>query len=49
MKFETLVIHGGYTPAPPARAVAVPIYQTASFTFDDTQYAEDLFNLNVEG
>ena len=49
MKFETLVIHGGYTPVPPARAVAVPIYQTASFTFDDTQYAEDLFNLNVEG
>ncbi|MDZ7829699.1 MAG: PLP-dependent transferase [Halofilum sp. (in: g-proteobacteria)] len=36
MKFETLAIHGGYVPDPTTHAVAVPIYQTTSYAFDDT-------------
>ncbi len=49
MKFETLAVHGGYTPEPTTHAVAVPIYQTTSFSFDDTQHAADLFDLKVAG
>ncbi len=30
MKIETIAIHGGYTPEPTTKAVAVPIYQTTS-------------------
>lgn len=30
MKLETIAVHGGYTPDPTTRAVAVPIYQTVS-------------------
>lgn len=49
MKFETLAVHGGYTPEPTTHAVAVPIYQTTSFSFDDTQHGADLFDLKVAG
>lgn len=49
MKFETLAVHGGQSPDPTTRAVAVPIYQTTSFAFDDTRHAADLFDLKVEG
>lgn len=49
MKLETKAIHAGYTPEPTTKAVAVPIYQTASYAFDDTQHGADLFNLNVTG
>jgi len=49
MKFETLVVHGGYAPDPTTRAVAVPIYQTTSYAFDDTQHGADLFDLKVPG
>ena len=49
MKLETLAIHGGYSPEPTTRAVAVPIYQTTSYAFDDTQHGADLFDLKVEG
>jgi len=49
MKFETQAIHAGYTPEPTTRAVAVPIYQTTSYAFDDTQHGADLFDLKVEG
>jgi len=49
MKIGTLAIHGGYTPDPTTRAVAVPIYQTTSYAFDDTQHGADLFDLKVEG
>ncbi|CAM4066941.1 O-acetylhomoserine aminocarboxypropyltransferase/cysteine synthase family protein [Kerstersia similis] len=48
-KFETVAVHGGYSPEPTTRAVAVPIYQTAAFSFDDTQHGADLFDLKVEG
>lgn len=49
MKLETLAIHAGYTPEPTTHAVAVPIYQTSSYAFDDTQHGADLFNLAVPG
>ena len=49
MKLETLAVHGGYTPDPTTKAVAVPIYQTTSYAFDDTQHGADLFDLKVEG
>jgi O-acetylhomoserine (thiol)-lyase len=49
MKFETLVVHGGYAPDPTTKAVAVPIYQTTSYAFDDTQHGADLFDLKVAG
>jgi len=49
MKPETLAIHGGYSPDPTTKAVAVPIYQTTSYAFDDTQHGADLFDLKVPG
>ncbi|MCL2645045.1 MAG: PLP-dependent transferase, partial [Betaproteobacteria bacterium] len=49
MKLETLAVHAGYKPEPTTRAAAVPIYQTTSFTFDDTQYGADLFDLKIPG
>ncbi len=49
MKIETIAIHGGYSPEPTTNAVAVPIYQTTSYSFDDTQHGADLFDLKVEG
>ena len=49
MKRETLAVHAGYSPDPTTRAVAVPIYQTTSYAFDDTQHGADLFDLKVPG
>ena len=49
MKFETIAVHGGYSPDPTTKAVAVPIYQTVSYAFDDTQHGADLFDLKVQG
>lgn len=49
LRFETLAIHAGYKPDPTTRAVAVPIYQTVAFAFDDTQHGADLFDLKVAG
>jgi O-acetylhomoserine (thiol)-lyase len=49
MKLETIAIHGGYSPDPTTKAVAVPIYQTTSYAFDDTQHGADLFDLKVQG
>jgi len=49
MKFETLAIHAGYQPDPTTKAVAVPIYQTTSYAFDNTQHGADLFDLKVPG
>ncbi|MDG9925821.1 MULTISPECIES: bifunctional O-acetylhomoserine aminocarboxypropyltransferase/cysteine synthase [unclassified Pseudomonas] len=49
MKLETLAIHAGYSPDPSTKAVAVPIYQTSSYAFDDTQHGADLFDLKVPG
>jgi O-acetylhomoserine/O-acetylserine sulfhydrylase-like pyridoxal-dependent enzyme len=49
MKIETLAVHGGYSPDPTTKAVAVPIYQTTSYAFDSTQHGADLFDLKVPG
>lgn len=49
MKPETLAIHAGYSPEPTTKAVAVPIYQTTSYAFDNTQHGADLFDLKVQG
>lgn len=49
MKIETVAVHGGFEPDPTTKAVAVPIYQTTSYAFDDTQHGADLFDLKVEG
>ena len=49
MKIETIAVHGGYTPDPTTKAVAVPIYQTVAYAFDDTQHGADLFDLKVPG
>jgi O-acetylhomoserine (thiol)-lyase len=49
MKLETLAVHGGYSPDPVTKAVAVPIYQTTSYAFDNTQHGADLFDLKVPG
>jgi O-acetylhomoserine (thiol)-lyase len=49
MKLETIAVHGGYTPDPTTKAVAVPIYQTTSYAFDDTAHGADLFDLKVAG
>ncbi len=49
MKLETLAVHAGYSPEPTTKAVAVPIYQTTSYSFDSTQHGADLFDLKVTG
>lgn len=49
MKPETLAIHAGYETDPTTKSVAVPIYQTVAYEFDDAQHGADLFNLAVPG
>ena len=48
-KFSTLALHAGQQPDPATGARAVPIYQTTSFVFDDTDHAASLFNLERAG
>jgi O-acetylhomoserine (thiol)-lyase len=48
-KFETLSVHAGYSPDPTTKAVAVPIYQTVAYAFDNAQHGADLFDLKVSG
>lgn len=49
MKPETLAIHAGYQTDPVTKSVAVPIYQTVAYEFDNAQHGADLFNLAVPG
>ena len=49
MRDETVAIHLGYESEPTTHAVAVPLYQTVAYEFDDAQHGADLFNLEVEG
>ncbi|MDA0708892.1 MAG: O-acetylhomoserine aminocarboxypropyltransferase/cysteine synthase [bacterium] len=49
MKPETISIHAGYQTDPTTHAVAVPIYQTVAYEFDNAQHGADLFNLAVPG
>src|SRR5690606_11728810 len=46
---ETNALHAGQTADPTTNARAVPIYQTVSFEFNDTQHAQDLFALAEPG
>ena len=46
---ETLAVHAGQEPDPATNSRAVPIYQTTSYVFDDTDHAADLFALKVPG
>ena len=48
-KFETLQLHAGQVVDPATKSRAVPIYQTTSFVFDDTQEGADLFALRKPG
>jgi len=47
--FDTLSLHAGQQPDPVTGARAVPIYQTTSFVFHDTDHAAALFNLERAG
>ncbi|MGY8784802.1 MAG: O-acetylhomoserine aminocarboxypropyltransferase/cysteine synthase family protein [Pseudomonadales bacterium] len=49
MKKETLAIHAGYQTDPTTKSVAVPIYQTVAYEFDNAQHGADLFDLAVPG
>ena len=42
MKPETIALHVGYKSDPTTKSAAVPIYQTTSYTSDDTQHGADL-------
>ena len=48
-KPETIALHGGQEPDPTTNARAVPIYQTTSYTFNDTAHAANLFALAEPG
>lgn len=49
MKLDSLALHHGYESEATTKAAAVPVYQTTSYTFDNTQHGADLFDLKVEG
>jgi O-acetylhomoserine (thiol)-lyase len=49
MRRETIAIHGGFDSDPATKAVAVPIYQTAAYSFDSAAHGAALFNLEIEG
>ncbi len=49
MKPATIALHAGYDGDPATNAATTPIYQTTSYTFNDTQHGADLFDLKVPG
>jgi len=49
LKYETLQLHAGQEPDPTTGSRAVPIYQTTSYEFDDTEHAATLFALKEFG
>jgi O-acetylhomoserine (thiol)-lyase len=49
LKIETLVLHGGQEPDPTTGSRAVPIYQTTSYQFKNTDHAASLFGLTEFG
>ena len=48
-RFETLQLHAGHQPDKETKSRAVPIYQTSSYVFDDTEHAANLFGLKEFG
>ncbi|MGB7180855.1 MAG: O-acetylhomoserine aminocarboxypropyltransferase/cysteine synthase family protein [Burkholderiaceae bacterium] len=49
MRDETIAVHAGYDTEPTTKSVAVPVYQTVAYEFDNAQHGADLFNLAVPG
>ena len=49
MRIETLALHAGFDVDPQTRSVAVPIYQSVAYGFEDAEHAAALFNLEVDG
>ncbi|MFI4933967.1 MAG: PLP-dependent transferase, partial [Caulobacterales bacterium] len=49
MRRETIAVHSGFSSDPTTHAVAVPIYQTAAYSFDSADHGAALFNLEVDG
>jgi O-acetylhomoserine (thiol)-lyase len=49
MRGATLALHAGFDMDPTTRAIAVPIYQTVAYGFDDAEHGAALFNLEVDG
>lgn len=49
LRFDTLATHAGQVPDPTTGSRAVPIYQTTSYVFDDTDHAARLFSLEQPG
>ncbi|HEY2684204.1 MAG TPA: O-acetylhomoserine aminocarboxypropyltransferase/cysteine synthase family protein [Steroidobacteraceae bacterium] len=49
MKPETIAIHGAFDSDPATKSVAVPIYQTAAYSFDSAEHGAALFNLEIPG
>src|SRR3954462_260722 len=47
--FDTLALHAGQSPDPATGSRAVPVYQTTSFVFRDTEHAASLFNMERAG
>ena len=47
--FDTLALHAGQSPDPATGSRAVPIYQTTSYVFRDTEHAASLFNMERAG
>ena len=46
---DTILLHGGHKPDSSTNSRAVPIYQTTSYTFNDTDHAANLFGLKEFG
>ncbi len=49
MKLDSIALHHGYESEATTKAATTPIYQTTSYTFDNTQHGADLFDLKVPG
>lgn len=49
LKFDTLQVHAGQKPDPATGSRAVPIYQTTSYVFENTEHAANLFSLKASG
>src|ERR1700704_6297618 len=49
MRQETIALHSGFDCDPTTKALAVPIYQTAAYSFDSAEHGAALFNLEVPG
>src|SRR6201998_4412398 len=49
MRPETIAVHGGFADDPATRAVAVPIYQTVAYSFENAAHGAALFDLEADG